>query len=115
MSVQSESPTYDSKGFKNVPFVESTVILNEEEQEVVIFAVNRSEKDDMPLDIVLDDFEGLSVIEATELAGYDPKQTTKENHEAMAIKNNDSFDTGNSSVSGKIKPLSWNMIRLSYK
>lgn len=115
LTVQSESPTYDSKEFKDVPFVESTVIMNEEEQEVVIFAVNRSEKDAMPLDISLDDFEGLSVIEATELADYDPKLTTEENHEAMAIKNNDSFNVENTSVSGEIKPLSWNMVRLSYK
>ncbi|WP_423189091.1 alpha-N-arabinofuranosidase [Alkalibacterium sp. f15] len=115
LTVQSDSPTYDSKDFKEVPFVESTVILNEESQEVVVFAVNRSEKDRLSFDVQLNDFEGLSIIEATELAGYDIKLTTDTNHESMEIKNNESFNVNNNLVSGEIKPLSWNMIRLSYK
>ena len=115
LSAQSVSPTYDSKEFSEVPFVESTVIHNEENGEVVVFAVNRSETDTLSLDIQLGDFEGLSIIEATELAEYDPKLTTEEKHDAMEIKPNDSFKVDESIVEGELKPLSWNMIRLSYK
>ena len=115
LTVQSESPTYDSKEYKDVPYIESTVILNEDNQEVVIFAVNRSEEDSLTFEAQLNEFSGLKVIEATELAGYDPKATTEKNHEAMEIKDNSSFAIDDSEVKGKLKPLSWNMIRLSYK
>lgn len=113
LTTLTESPTYDSAEFKDVSYIESTVIHNEEENEVVIFAVNRSEDSELQVESVLEDFDGLSVKEATELAGYDQKLTTQENHDAMEIKSNDSVELNDSKVSVTLKPLSWNMIRLS--
>lgn len=114
LSTLSESPTYDSLEFKDVPYLESTVVHNEEENELVIFAVNRSEKDTLNLTTQLEGFTNLQVIEATELAGYEPKLTTQDNHDAMEIKTNNDVEITEETVSADLKPLSWNMIRLSY-
>lgn len=111
----SESPTYDSVEFKGVPYLESTVIHNEERNEVVIFAVNRSETESLMSETALDGFDGFELIEATELAGYDPKLTTKEKHDSMSILSNDSVEVNGNKVTIEFKPLSWNMIRLSSK
>lgn len=109
-----KSDTYDSSEYKNVPFIETTAILNEENNEVVIFAVNRSQDQEMTFETILEGFDKLEVIEATELADYDIKKTTENDHDGMEIKANDSFSVNDLKVSGTFKPLSWNMIRLSY-
>jgi len=114
LDLRLDSPTYDSDEYKNVPYLESTAVLNEDEKEIVIFAVNRSEKDSMEVESIIEGFEGLSIIEATELADYDPKQTTQEKHDSMKIKENATFKTDGATVEGSFKPLSWNMVRLSY-
>lgn len=114
LSAINEGPTYDSVEFKDVPYLESTVIHNEENNEVVIFAVNRSEDSSLTINTVLEGFENLSIIEATELADYDPKLTTQEKHDAMELKKNDRIEVDGITVSGQLKPLSWNMIRLAY-
>lgn len=113
LSSVNEAPTYDSVEFKGVPYLESTVIYNEDNQEIVIFAVNRSEKFSLTIETWLEGFNNLSIIEATELAGYDPKLTTQKKHDAMEIKANSDMKLSGDTVIGQLKPLSWNMIRLS--
>ena len=114
LDVRLDSPTYDTAEFKAVPYLESTVVLNEESNELVIFAVNRSETDSLSIDAAIEGFDSLTVIEATELAGYDIKLTTQEDNDAMEIKVNDGIKAKGDKVTGEFKPLSWNMIRLSY-
>lgn len=115
LNLLTESPVYDASEYKEVPYLESTAILNEEEKEIVIFAVNRSEDEEISFATHLEGFDNLSIIEATELADYDPKITTQEKHDAIMIKNNDSFVIEKNRVKGDFKPLSWNMIRLKFK
>lgn len=114
LNLLTESPTYDSKEYTAVPYLETTAVLNEEKNEVVIFAVNRSQDDSLTFSTILEGFSNLELIEATELAGYDPKLTTQEKHDAMEIKSNNSVSIENSEVNVEFKPLSWNMVRLSF-
>lgn len=115
LTSQQDGPTYNSIDFKNVPYVESSVILNDVNQEIVVFSVNRSQENEIPLKINLKEFNQLILIEATEICGYDAKFTTEKNHDGMEIKKNNSFEVKDSVVKGRLKPLSWNMVRLNYK
>lgn len=115
LNLLTESPTYDSKEYKDVPYLESAAVLNEDQKEVVIFAVNRSQEEAMTFNTTLEGFSNLKVIEATELAEYDPKLTTQEKHDAMEIRQNDTFKVEEDTVNIEFKPLSWNMVRLSYE
>lgn len=114
LDLQLESPTYDTKEFKDVPYLESTAVVNEEKNEVILFAVNRSESEELSIDVDLEGFNNLKVIESTELTGYDVKMTLEKDHEAMEIKENTTFKSDDMNVSGTFKPLSWNMVRLSF-
>lgn len=115
LDLRLDSPTYDSAEYKDVPYLESTAVHNEEKQEIVIFAVNRSESESMDVQSAIEGYENLEIIEATEFADYDPKLTTHEKHDSMEIKTNDTVQTNGQTIEGQFKPLSWNMIRLSYK
>ena len=84
------------------------------ENEVILFAVNRSESEELSIDVDLEGFTNLKVIESTELAGYDVKMTLDKDHEAMEIKENNTFKSEGMNVTGTFKPLSWNMVRLKY-
>lgn len=114
LDLEVNSESYKTKEFEAVPFVEATAVLNEENNEIVLFAVNRSQDQNVSLTAELNDFNDLEVIESTELADYDLKQTNKENHNAVKLKSNKSYKISEEILEVELKPLSWNMIRLNY-
>lgn len=114
LDIEITSETYKTKEFDAVPYIEATAVLNEEKKEIVLFAVNRSIDETLSLNTTLSDFQNLDVIEATELANYDLKQTNKENHDVVKLKSNDDYDIKVGKVKVDMKPLSWNVIRLSF-
>jgi len=107
-----ESDTYNSKDFSEVPYIETIAVYNEDENEVVIFAVNRSENEQLDFNVSLDGFDLDSILEATELAGYDIKQTNEKDHDHVKLNGNKSYNITGNSIVGKLKPLSWNTIRV---
>ncbi len=112
LTTEVESDTYQSKDFDKVPYIESVAVHNEESNEVVIFAVNRSTEDTMNLTVELDKFNITEILEVTELAGYDVKETNQEDHENIQLKTNNAFTLNQDGLEGELKPLSWNVIRL---
>ena len=79
---------------------------------MVIFAVNRSADEVIEFDIDLQGFKVDSVADFSEISGYDVKQVnTKVNGSVMPRKATADID-GNM-VKAVLKPLSWNMIRVS--
>ena len=107
-------PTYDCEERSGVPYMESIAVHNEEKDEVVVFAVNRSEEEVLELDIELEGFEIKSIAEFSEMSGFDKKQTnTKQN--GLVIPKPATCKIESSIVKVDLKPLSWNMIRVSVK
>ena len=104
------SPTYSSKDFERVPYLESIAVVNEEKNEVIIFAVNKSLNEDMELKILSDGFDFDRVIEATEFEGYALKQTNENGQ--MHIRANNRIENGQQTTTINLKPASWNMIRI---
>lgn len=110
-----ESETYQTKDFDEVPYLESVAVHNEENNEVVLFAVNRSPEKAMNLSFNLEKFDALEIVEVTELAGYGVKETNQKDHNNVKLKENDSFSLNDGVVTGELKALSWNVIRLKTK
>lgn len=108
-----EVPTYNSKDFTNVPYMESIAVLNEEENEIVIFAVNRSEEEAITLNINFNEIEIIDVIDATEMAGFDIKATNTKNSGDVKPSLKENITINKNSISTTLKELSWNVIRLS--
>lgn len=107
------SPTYSTKQFDQVPFLESIAVLNEQGDEVTIFAVNRSSNDSMTLSMNSGDMRFDQLDSATELAGYDLKQTNEDGN--MKLRDNPKVQVTQDSAVAELKPLSWNVIRITLK
>jgi len=107
-----DSQTYDCRQFKNVPYLESIAVHNESQKEIVIFAVNRSVTEEMEFITNLDGFEITEILEFSELAGYDVKQTNTNKNIVVVPKPRIDATINEKDVVATIKPLSWNMIRV---
>ena len=107
-----ESDKYDCRQFKDVPYLESIAVHNEEANEMVIFAVNRSTTEAMEFVTNLEGYQLDHIIEFSEMAGYDVKQSNTNGNIVVVPKPCKDVEVNNQEVVAKIKPLSWNMIRV---
>ena len=108
-----DSPSYNCESFNEVPFVESIAIYNEDNKEVAVFAVNRSLDEDIDFTINLQGFDIGSVIECTEMCGHDIKQVNTRDNGSVKPRQGGQVNVDGNEIVASLKPLSWNMIRLS--
>jgi alpha-N-arabinofuranosidase len=106
------SSKYDSQEFTDVPYLESVAVHQEENNTVVIFAVNRSLTDELELECDLRSFGDLHIIEHIVLENEDLKATNTASNEKVAphIGGRSTIDQG--TVTAKLAKHSWNVIRL---
>lgn len=104
-----ESATYDSKDFKDVPYLDSMAVYNPDTHEVVIFAENKGEEA-MDFTTTLTSLTTTDLIEATQFYGYDIKQTNED--QRMQIQPNDHVSLDQGTLTTTLEPLSWNMFRI---
>jgi len=111
-----ECPAYSCEAYSDVPFLETVAILNEEKDELVIFAVNRSLDEAIEYDI---EVQGLTLSGTpilTELSGFDLKAVnTKENGSVKPFEKSLAQDSKDNKISAELTPLSWNVIRVGVK
>lgn len=99
--------SYDSSSQKDVPYVESSVVYNEQNGEVVVFAVNRSLEDAVELDLTLENFGSCELIEHVQLYCDDLKAVNTADVEAVVP-----VTVPVSDGPVILKKHSWNMLRL---
>jgi len=108
-----ECPTYSCESFTDVPYIESVAVFNEEHEEIVIFAVNRSLEDVIEFDIEVQGFILKGMPKMTEISGHDLKTVnTKSNGSVKPQKKSITGITVGNTVSAELTPLSWNVIRI---
>jgi len=103
--------TYDSTDFSNVPFLESVVVENEESEELIIFAVNRS-TEELDTALYLQGYNIQSIRECSTMAGHDLKAVNKKNQEFIRPIPNRHIRQNDTCIEVSLPALSWNMIRL---
>ena len=109
MHAVTESDSYKTS-YADVPYLESSVIHNEENRTLTVFAVNRSLDEDMSLDINFEDFGKCVAVEHIELYHGDLKATNSaDNQNIVPVRRE--IPKGNTV---KVKKHSWNMIRYQY-
>ena len=107
-----ESPAYSTTEIRDIPYVESVAVVNEENGELTVFAVNRSMAEDAQLDISLSGLEGYTFCEHIVLENDDLKAEN-----TFANPNNVVPHSGGSTAmheDGFVSTLphqSWNVIR----
>ncbi|MCL2629046.1 MAG: alpha-N-arabinofuranosidase [Oscillospiraceae bacterium] len=103
---------YDCEEFKDVPYVEAVAIFNREENEIVVFAVNRSMDEHADFDMELQGFDPKNIIEFTEICDYDVKQVNSSAAIPVSPKTSQAASVAGGNISATLKPLSWNMLRI---
>ncbi|PQC32571.1 alpha-N-arabinofuranosidase [Enterococcus mundtii] len=104
--------TYATSEFDTVPYLESIAVLNEEKNELVIFAVNRGEEE-MSLDLQFSDLKIEQVIEFSAMSGYEIKAVNQAGNEQIKPVSSKAYEHKENQLNCKLKPLSWNVIRTS--
>lgn len=108
--------SYSTKKMKEVPFVETIGILNEEKSELTVFAVNRSLEDTIDFEIDLRDFTGATVMEHIVLENEDLKAVNSAaTPDHVAPHKNGVTKVGETSATATLNKCSWNVIRFSLK
>ncbi|QMU08051.1 arabinosylfuranosidase ArfA [Levilactobacillus suantsaii] len=110
LTPQQTADTYDSKDFKDVPYLDSMAVYNPDQNEVVIFAENKGEQA-MDFTTTLNGFNVDHLEAATQFCGYDIKQTNED--QTMKIQPHDHVNVTDGVLKTQLEPLSWNMFRVS--
>ncbi len=108
-----KAPKFDTKDFTDVSAIDATAVINDSNDEITIFAVNRHMENNITLDIELNGFGQFEVVEHIVLEHNDVKATnTKENPNNVVPNNNGNAAMEDGSIKASLKNLSWNVIRL---
>lgn len=109
-----DSPVYDSKNYTDVPYLDSSVVWNEEDNSLTVFAVNKSFEEDMSLTCDFRQFGNLTIADHSVLTHADLKavntQKNPDNVSPISV-NNDTNDNGVLTL--LLPKQSWNVIRIS--
>lgn len=105
---------YKTQNYDKVPYLESIAVLNEDETELTIFAVNRS-REEMALSVdgLGVDFE--DVIEFTRMSGHDIKAVNSLGSDDIKPVASDNYAVNDGQLSINLDALSWNVIRVAVK
>ena len=107
------SDTYECEGYDAVPYIEAVAVHNEEKEELVVFAVNRSSDESMELAVDAQGFNLGNVIEFCDLSGHDLKESNTKAKGNVKPKPSTEAKVDGNKVNAVLKPLSWNVIRVS--
>ena len=110
-----ECDSYPSKKKEyDIPYLETSVINNEEKRELVVFAVNRSLSEDMELNLTFENFEETIANEHVMLYNDDLKITNSAEKENVAPIYLEVDDVKGNSHKVTLKKHSYNMIVYKY-
>ncbi len=107
-----DCPKYDCKEFTDVPYLESIATYDEENEEMVIFCVNKSLDENALLSVNMLDFEGYKPVEFISMDGYNKKDENSLEEIKIKPHENELPVIDDSVMEVDMKPLSWNVIRL---
>ena len=109
-----KAPTYESKTYGEASYLDSVVIMNEEEETVTVFAVNKSLDEDMELNCELRQFADYRIVEQIAMSNPDMKAVNTEAEPFNVVPAvSDSVKIEDGKLSGILGKHSWNMIRLA--
>lgn len=114
LQVAVDSPSYQDEKYGEVPYLDVTAVYNGKNSELVLFAINRNPYTALDLNLNLEGFSNLALIEHVEMVHEDHKAVnSKENPDNVKPQTGDNLAIEGSIVRGKLAELSWNCIRLS--
>ncbi|MFD3480458.1 alpha-N-arabinofuranosidase [Streptomyces sp. NPDC058695] len=112
LDVRMSGPTYDTKRHGTADLLHATAV-RAEDGTVTVFAVNRSQTESLPLEVVMHGLELSEVVAHSVLADADPDaRNTLAEPERVAPHQVTGTVLEGSTLKTTLEPLSWNVIRL---
>jgi alpha-N-arabinofuranosidase len=106
--------TYTSKDKFTVPYLDVSVVENDERRELVVFAVNRSLDEDMKLSLEIGGYEGAKIVSHTEIYADDLKCENSAEAQNVKPTQREVDSTAGETHTVTLKKHSWNMIKLAF-
>lgn len=111
-----DSPGYESPVYGIVPYLDGVAVARPDEREIAFFSVNRHATDTVRAQARFPGFSGLSVIEHVVLSDRDPLAVNaKARPDRVAPGKETKTAIDGDVLRASLAPLSWNVIRLSYR
>lgn len=113
LDVAVQSPMYETEQFGDMPLLDVSSSYDAETGQSVVFIVNRSQSDDVPVDIDWQDLKPKRVKSARQLSGNDPKAVnTFDNPNEITMKSISPPDISNGTTTMMLPPLSFTVIEV---
>lgn len=106
------TPKFDTATHEDVTAVEAVSVYNEEQDQVTVFAVNRSIKDDAEMTVDVRSFEGYRVLEHIVLESDDLLAENGPFSQKVAPRQTSQSVLDNGIMTSVLHKASWNVIRL---
>ncbi|MBE6649088.1 MAG: alpha-N-arabinofuranosidase [Ruminococcaceae bacterium] len=115
VSLQSivKSDSYQTSDGYTVPYLESSVIYNEEKGEITVYAVNRNLEEEMSLELFLQGFDSAKLVEHKELYCDNLKSVNTSDEQPVAPKDVEISKSVGENHKVSLKKHSFNMLRFS--
>ena len=114
LRVEAQSPTHETAAHGEVPLLDAVAVLREDDEGVVLFAVNRDQHEEMAVDIDLRALPHLVTGEHVAIADEDPDAINdRDNQDRVTPRRLADPKVDGGRVQALLPALSWNMIRLT--
>ena len=110
----SQCDSYKTSDGLDVPYIESSIVLNETNRELVVFAVNRSLDEDLELSLDLNGFDTAQMTAHIELYSDDLKAVNTRTTRTVTPKAKEVIPIQSAHQQVTLQKHSWNMLRFSY-
>jgi len=110
-----DSPVHDTAKHENVTDMESVAVVNDEKEEITIFAVNRNTENDIELTAYIRGFDGYRLLEHIVLESNDMKISNSAAKQVVAPQKVDYSKLDNGILTSRLTKTSWNVIRITKK
>lgn len=106
-------PGYDCEGIGTVPYLDTVIIWNREKEEIIFFAVNRSEEESLKAELKLKGFVLREIRAFIRMYAEDKKMTNRFDHEAVVPEEASGGVIEGECCTVEFLPLSFNMLRIA--
>lgn len=125
MKTSVDSETFDLEGYaiddtsqypgkEGINYIDTAAVWNKDKEQLTVFVINRSEKEEYPLDIDIKGFTDYTKVSHTEMYSDDFEiKNTFEKEDAIVPVENKNVKLNDGIVSNHVKPLSWNVFVIS--
>jgi len=116
LNVAVDGPRYDADAAQDVNYLDVAAVLAPDGASITIFAINRNPEDTMELDVALQGFEGLQLVEHKVIGGDSAEAriaNTSDAPDRIKPRNGEKLAVGDGGIKGELPAFSYSMIRLS--